>query len=84
MNWDNQNNQDPWGRKDQDEVSFDDLVKKFSAIFGKQGSSSMVPQVEMETVLIFPLKKHFYTDFLDFWLSTQVCQSISLILRKGQ
>ena len=30
MNWDNQNNQDPWGRKDQDEVSFDDLVKKFS------------------------------------------------------
>ena len=40
MNWDNQNNQDPWGRKDQDEVSFDDLVKKFSGMFGKQGSSS--------------------------------------------
>ena len=40
MNWDNQNNQDPWGRKDKDEVSFDDLIKKFSAIFGKQGSGS--------------------------------------------
>ena len=40
MNWDNQNNQDPWGRKDQDEVSFDDLIKKFSVMFGKQGSGS--------------------------------------------
>ena len=39
MNWDNQNNQDPWGRKDQDEVSFDDLIKKFSVMFaGKKGS----------------------------------------------
>ena len=41
MNWDNQNNQDPWGRKDQDEVSFDDLIKKFSVMFaGKKGSGS--------------------------------------------
>ena len=40
MNWDNQNNQDPWGRKDKDEVSFDDLIKKFSVMFGKQGSGS--------------------------------------------
>jgi hypothetical protein len=40
VNWDNQNNQDPWGRKDQDEVSFDDLIKKFSVMFGKQGSGS--------------------------------------------
>ena len=40
MNWDNQNNQDPWGRKDQDEVSFDDLIKKFSVMFGKQDSGS--------------------------------------------
>ena len=41
MNWDNQNNQDPWGRKDQDEVSFDDLIKKFSLMFGgKKGSGS--------------------------------------------
>ena len=40
MNWDNQNNQDPWGRKDQDDVSFDDLIKKFSVMFGKQGSGS--------------------------------------------
>ena len=42
MNWDNQNNQDPWGRKDQDEVSFDDLIKKFSVMFGKQGSGSKI------------------------------------------
>jgi len=40
VNWDNQNNQDPWGRKDQDDVSFDDLIKKFSVMFGKQGSGS--------------------------------------------
>jgi membrane protease subunit HflK len=40
VNWDNQNNKDPWGRKDQDEVSFDDLIKKFSVMFGKQGSGS--------------------------------------------
>ena len=41
MNWDNQNNQDPWGRKDQDEVSFDDLIKKFSVMFaGKKSSGS--------------------------------------------
>jgi len=40
VNWDNQNNQDPWGRKNQDEVSFDDLIKKFSVMFGKQGSGS--------------------------------------------
>ena len=40
MNWDNQNNQDPWGRKDQDEVSFDDLIKKFSVMFSKKGSGS--------------------------------------------
>lgn len=40
MNWDNKNNQDPWGRKDQDDVSFDDLIKKFSVMFGKQGSGS--------------------------------------------
>ena len=43
MNWDNQNNkndQDPWGRKDQDDISFDDLIKKFSLMFGKQTSGS--------------------------------------------
>ena len=40
MNWDNQNNQDPWGRKNQEDISFDDLIKKFSALFGKQGEGS--------------------------------------------
>lgn len=40
MNWDNQNNQDPWGRKNQEDISFDDLIKKFSVLFGKQGGGS--------------------------------------------
>ena len=40
MNWDNQNNQDPWGRKNQEDISFDDLIKKFSALFGKQSTGS--------------------------------------------
>ena len=43
MNWDNQNNQndqDPWGRKNQDDISFDDLIKKFSVMFSKQTSGS--------------------------------------------
>ena len=66
MNWDNQNNQDPWGRKDQDEVSFDDLVKKFSGMFGKQGSSSNGSSSGMETDLIFPLKKLFIWIFWTF------------------
>ena len=40
MNWDNQNNQDPWGRKNQDDISFDDLIKRFSVLFGKKSSGS--------------------------------------------
>ena len=45
MNWDNQNNKDPWGNNNKDTQDFDELIKKFSSIFGggnKQpnGSSS--------------------------------------------
>ena len=35
MNWDNQNNnKDPWGRNNNDGPDFDDLIKRFSMIFG--------------------------------------------------
>ena len=45
MNWDNQNNKDPWGNNNNDAVDFDELIKKFSSIFGggnkqSNGSSS--------------------------------------------
>ena len=37
MNWDNQNNQDPWGRNNNnnDGPNFDDLMKQFSLLFGE-------------------------------------------------
>ena len=46
MNWDNQNNKDPWGNNNNnDGPDFDELIKKFSAILGggnknSNGSSS--------------------------------------------
>ena len=45
MNWDNQNNKDPWGNNNNDAPDFDELIKKFSALFGggnnqSNGSSS--------------------------------------------
>ena len=45
MNWDNQNNKDPWGNNNNDAADFDELIKKFSSIFGggnkqSNGSSS--------------------------------------------
>ena len=39
MNWDNQNNKDPWGGKNES-PDFDDLMKKFSSILGGKKSSS--------------------------------------------
>jgi len=41
VNWDNQNNnKDPWGRNNNDGPDFDDLIKRFSMIFGNKGSSN--------------------------------------------
>ena len=34
MNWDNQNNKDPWGNNSGNNQDFDDLLKKFSTILG--------------------------------------------------
>ena len=66
MNWDNQNNnkddQDPWGRKNQDDLSFDDLIKKFSVMFGSQtsgGSNGSSGGAGMN----FPTKKTFLYAF---------------------
>ena len=39
MNWENQNNKDPWGNKN-DAPDFDELMKKFSSILGGKKSSS--------------------------------------------
>ena len=36
MNWDNQDNKDPWGnRSNGNDQDFDDLLKRFSSILGK-------------------------------------------------
>ena len=46
MNWDNQDNKDPWGnRSNGNDQDFDDLLKRFSSILGSKsgggkGSSS--------------------------------------------
>ena len=35
MNWDNQDNKDPWGnRSNGNDQDFDDLLKRFSSILG--------------------------------------------------
>ena len=47
MNWDN--NQDPWGKKNQDPLDFDDLMKKFMAAFsGKSGGNGANPPSGMK------------------------------------
>ena len=64
MNWDNQNNQndqDPWGRKNQDDISFDDLIKKFSVMFSKQTSSGS--NGSGNNGMSFPTKKTFLYGF---------------------
>ena len=64
MNWDNQNNQndqDPWGRKNQDDISFDDLIKKFSVMFSKQTSGSNGSSGN--NGMSFPTKKTFLYGF---------------------
>jgi hypothetical protein len=42
VNWDNQNNQDPWGRNNNnsDGPNFDDLMKQFSLLFGGNKNST--------------------------------------------
>jgi len=72
VNWDNQNNQDPWGRKNQEDISFDDLIKKFSALFGKQGEGSNGSSGN--SGFNFPTKKTFiYALFGLLVLYTSMC-----------
>ena len=58
MNWDNQNNKDPWGNNNNnDGPDFDELIKKFSAILGggnkKSNGSSSGGDFKMPTKKIF-------------------------------
>ena len=43
MNWDNQNNKDPWGNNSGNNQDFDDLLKKFSTILGGKKSNGKSP-----------------------------------------
>jgi membrane protease subunit HflK len=62
VNSDNQNDQDPWGRKNQDDISFDDLIKKFSVMFSKQTSSGSNGS-SGNNGMSFPTKKTFLYGF---------------------
>ena len=57
MNWDNQNNKDPWGNNNNDAAYFDELIKKFSSIFGggnkQSNGSSSGGDFKMPTKKIF-------------------------------
>lgn len=57
MNWDNQNNKDPWGNNSNDAADFDELIKKFSSIFGggnkQSNGSSSGGDFKMPTKKIF-------------------------------
>ena len=57
MNWDNQNNKDPWGNNNNDAADFDELIKKFSSIFGgsnkQSNGSSSGGDFKMPTKKIF-------------------------------
>ena len=58
MNWDNQNNKDPWGNNNNnDGPDFDELIKKFSAILGggnkNSNDSSSGGDFKMPTKKIF-------------------------------
>ncbi|MDA9175293.1 FtsH protease activity modulator HflK [Gammaproteobacteria bacterium] len=66
MNSDNQNNQndqDPWGRKNQDDISFDDLIKKFSVMFSNKQTSSGSNGSSGNNGISFPTKKTFLYGF---------------------
>ena len=43
MNWDNQNNKDPWGNNSGNNQDFDDLLKKFSTILGGKKTNGKSP-----------------------------------------
>jgi membrane protease subunit HflK len=57
VNWDNQNNKDPWGNNNNDAADFDELIKKFSSIFGggnkQSNGSSSGGDFKMPTKKIF-------------------------------
>ena len=60
MNWDNQNNKDPWGNNNNDAPDFDELIKKFSALFGGGNNSPNDPSDDgSDGEVKMPVKKFF-------------------------
>ena len=60
MNWDNQNNKDPWGNNNNDAPDFDELIKKFSALFGGGNNSPSDPSNDgSDGEVKMPVKKFF-------------------------
>ena len=60
MNWDNQNNKDPWGNNNNDAPDFDELIKKFSALFGGGNNSPNDPSNDgSDGEVKMPVKKFF-------------------------
>ena len=60
MNWDNQNNKDPWGDNNNDAPDFDELIKKFSALFGGGNNSPNDPSNDgSDGEVKMPVKKFF-------------------------
>ena len=60
MSWDNQNNKDPWGNNNNDAPDFDELIKKFSALFGGGNNSPNDPSNDgSDGEVKMPVKKFF-------------------------
>jgi len=60
VNWDNQNNKDPWGNNNNDAPDFDELIKKFSALFGGGNNSPNDPSDDgSDGEVKMPVKKFF-------------------------
>jgi len=90
VNWDNQNNKDPWGNNQNDAPDFDELIKKFSAIFGG-GSSNKSNGSSSGDGFKMPVKRIFGYGFFAFAIiygSLSVYQLDSseqaVVLRFGQ
>ena len=51
MNWDNQDNKDPWGnRSNGNDQDFDDLLKRFSSILGSKSGAVSYTHLTLPTI----------------------------------
>ena len=82
MNWDNQDNKDPWGnRSNGNDQDFDDLLKRFSSILGGKSGGGKVPHQVAD--LIFHQVDFLVMDFLYLQLCIYLHPSIQFSLGKG-